>query len=549
MRLQTYADFSSELARDALKLLKLTLPALLAVSILAPGYASAKTLVHCSEGSPEGFDPALYTAGTTFDASSRSIYNRLVEFERGTTTIGPGLAESWSVSDDGLEYTFNLRKGVKFHTTDYFTPTRDLNADDVVFSFARQLQKDHPWNQYTAGTAWEYFDGMSMPSLLADVVKVDDMTIRFMLTRPEAPMIANLGMDFASVLSKEYADKLEAAGNKEDLNQKPIGTGPFKFQAYQKDAVIRYQAHADYWAGKAAIDNLIFAITVEPSVRYQKLKAGECHFDPYPQPANLAAIKADAELQLPQQEGLNVGYLAYNTKVAPFDNVNVRKALNMAMNKQAILDAVFQGAGKAAKNPIPPTIWSYNDAVVDDVYDPEAAKKMLADAGVSDLKMKIWAMPVQRPYNPDARRMAEVIQADFAKVGVEVEIVSYEWGEYLKRSKAEDRDGAVLLGWTGDNGDPDNFLAVLLGCDAVGGSNRAQWCHQPFEDVIQKAKVVSDSAMRTRLYEKAQIIFKEQAPWATIAHSVVSKAMRKEVSGYKIDPFGGHVFYGVDIAE
>lgn len=523
--------------------------ALLAVMIAVPTGVMAKTLVHCSEGSPEGFDAALYTAGTTFDASSRTIYNRLVEFERGTTTIVPGLAESWTVSDDGLEYTFNLRKGVKFHSTEFFTPTRDFNADDVVFTFARQLNKDHDWHQYTAGTAWEYFNGMSMPDLLTEVTKVDDNTVTFKLARPEAPMIANLGMDFASILSKEYADQLAAAGNKEDLNQKPVGTGPFKFQAYQKDAVIRFQAHEGYWAGKAAIDNLIFAITTEPAVRHQKLKAGECHFNPYPQPADLKAIGDDSTLTLMQQEGLNVGYLAYNTTVAPFDNVNVRKALNMAIDKQAILDAVFQGAGKAAKNPIPPTIWSYNDAITDDPHDPVAARKMLDEAGVKDLNMEIWAMPVQRPYNPDARRMAEVMQADFKEVGVNVEIVSYEWGEYLKRSKDKDRKGAVLLGWTGDNGDPDNFLAVLLGCDAVGGSNRAQWCHQPFEDLIQQAKTESDPAKRTALYEQAQVVFKEQAPWATIAHSVVSKAMRKEVSGYKIDPFGGHVFYGVDIAE
>lgn len=521
----------------------------LIAALMLPTLAQAKTLVYCSEGSPEGFDAALYTSGTTFDASSRSIYNKLVEFERGTTTIGPGLAETWSISDDGLEYTFNLRKGVKFHTTDYFTPTRDLNADDVLFSFKRQLDKDHPWHEYTAGASWEYFAGMSMPDLLADVVKVDDYTVQLKLTRPEAPMLANLGMDFASILSKEYADQLAAAGKMEDLNQKPIGTGPFKFQAYQKDAVIRYQAHPDYWDGKAAIDTLIFAITTEPAVRYQKLKAGECHFDPYPQPADLGSIKEDPTLTLMQQEGLNVGYLAYNTKMPPFDNVKVRKALNMAINKQAILDAVFQGAGKAAKNPIPPTIWSYNEATVDDPYDPEAARKMLDEAGVKDLSMKIWAMPVQRPYNPDARRMAELIQADFKAIGVTVEIVSYEWGEYLKRSKDENRDGAVLLGWTGDNGDPDNFLAVLLGCDGVGGSNRAQWCYQPFEDLIQQAKIESDQAKRTEIYKQAQIVFKEQAPWATIAHSVVSKAMRKEVTNYKIDPFGGHVFYGVDIAN
>ena len=515
---------------------------------LSPVALAAKTLVFCSEGSPEGFNPSLYTAGTTFDASSRQVYNRLVEFERGTTTIGPALAESWDVSEDGLEYTFNLRKGVKFHSTANFTPSRDMNADDVVWSFMRQFDENHPYHKVSGGS-YEYFNGMSMPDLLKDVVKVDDHTVKFLLNRPEAPMIANLGMDFASIMSAEYAAKMSEAGTPEKVDLEPVGTGPFQLVAYQKDAVIRYQAHPDYWAGKAPLDNLVFAITPDPSVRYQKLKAGECHVMPYPNPADIEAMREDPDVNLMEQEGLNVGYLAYNTQMAPFDNPKVRKALNMAINKDAIIEAVFQGAGKVAKNPIPPTIWSYNESTEDDPYDPEAAKAMLEEAGVSDLSTSVWAMPVQRPYNPNARRMAELIQADWAAVGVEADIVSYEWGEYLERSKSTDRDGAVLLGWTGDNGDPDNFLAVLLGCDGVGGSNRAQWCHQPFEDLIQKAKVVSDRDERTALYQEAQLVFKDQAPWATIAHSVVYKPVRPEVVDFRIDPFGGHVFYGVDLKE
>ncbi len=520
-----------------------------AMVVCLAGAAQAKTLVFCSEASPEGFDPALYTAGTTFDASSRTIYNKLVEFERGSTTIRPALAESWSVSDDGLEYTFSLRSGVKFHSNDMFTPTRDMNADDVVFSFERQRLTDNPFHEYVPGAAWEYFNGMSMPALIKEIQKVDDMTVKFVLNRPEAPMIANLAMDFASILSKEYADAMEAAGTPQALNQSPIGTGPFQFQAFQKDAVIRYTTHQDYWDGAAPIDNLVFAITPDSSVRFEKMKAGECHVTLNPNPADLQAMKDHPDINLMQQEGLNVGYLAYNTQVAPYDNPRVRKALNMAINKQAILDAVYQDAGKIASNPIPPTIWSYKADLEDDAYDPAAARAMLAEEGVENLQLKIWAMPVQRPYNPNARRMAEVMQADFAEVGVEVEIVSFEWGEYLARSKELDRDGAVLLGWTGDNGDPDNFLAVLLGCDGVGGSNRAQWCHEPFEDLIQKAKVTSDVAERTALYEQAQVVFKEQAPWATIAHSIVSQPLRKEVQNWKIDPFGGNIFYGVDLAE
>ena len=523
--------------------------ALSLAAMLMGSAASAANLVYCSEGSPEGFDPALYTSGTTFDASARNIYDRLVHFKHGETEIEPGLAESWEISDDGLEYTFHLRPGVKFHSTEYFTPTRDLNADDVIFSFQRQGDAEGEYHAMTPASSYEYYNSMSMPDLISSIEKVDDLTVKFTLSRPEAPMLANLAMSFASILSKEYADHLIEAGTPEMLNQQPVGTGPFKFVAYQKDAVIRYARNDEYWREPAAIENLIFAITPDASVRYQKLKAGECHVMPYPNPADLEAMKADENINVVSAEGLNVGYMAYNTKVAPFDNPEVRKALNMAIDKQAIVDGIFQGAGSVAKNPIPPTMWSYNDAVEDDAYDPEAAKAALEAAGVSDLSMKIWAMPVQRPYNPNARRMAEMIQADFAEVGVDVEIVSYERGEYLERSKAEDRDGAVLLGWTGDNGDPDNFLAVLLGCDGVGDANRAQWCNEEFDGIIQQAKVESDQAARTELYEQAQVLFKEQAPWATIAHSVVNEPISNKVEGYKIDPFGGHVFYGVSLTE
>ncbi|WP_274630178.1 ABC transporter substrate-binding protein [Arvimicrobium flavum] len=522
--------------------------ALLAATVLS-GAASAKTFVYCSEGSPEGFDPGLYTAGTTFDAAAHTVYNRLLEFKPGTTEAVAGLAESWEISDDGLQYTFKLRPGVKFQTTEFFTPTRDLNADDVIFSYERQFKKDHPWHQYVTGTAWEYFNGMGFPDLIASIEKVDDMTVKFTLKAKEAPFLANVAMPFASIMSKEYADKLEADGKKEQLNQMPLGTGPFAFVGYQQDAVIRYKANPDYWNGKQKIDDLVFAITTDAAVRYQKLKAGECHLMPYPNSADVEAMKADPNLKVMEQEGLNIAYLAFNTTQAPFDKVEVRKALSSAINKQAIVDAVFQGAATPAKNPIPPTMWSYNDAIQDDKYDPEAAKAALEAAGVKDLSMKVWAMPVARPYMLNARRAAELIQSDFEKIGVKVEVVSYEWAEYLERSKAKDRDGAVILGWTGDNGDPDNFLHTLLGCDAVGGNNRAQWCNQEFNDLVVKAKSTTDQAERTKLYGQAQEVFKREAPWVTLDHSLSVVPMRKGVEGFVQSPLGDFAFDGVDIVE
>lgn len=520
---------------------------LLAATVLS-GAASAKTLVFCSEGSPEGFNPQFYSAGTTFDATSRPVFNRLVDFERGTTNLVPSLAESWVVSDDGLEVTFKLRQGVKFHANDAFTPTRDFNADDVIFSFERQGKEDHPYHKVSGGT-YQYFNSKSMPALIKEIVKVDDHTVKFVLNSFDVTFVAVMAMDFASILSAEYADKMMEAGTPERVDTDPIGTGPFRFVAYQQDAVIRYEAFKDYFEGPAKIDNLVYAITPDASVRYQKLKAGECHVMTYPNPADIPQMRSDPDVNLLEQEGFNVGYLGYHTQKPPLDDHRVRKALNMAIDKQAIIDAVYQGAGVVAKNPIPPAMWSYNEDVVDDPYDPEAAKALLAEAGHPDgLTIDLWAMPVARPYNPDARRMAEMIQADWAAIGVKADIVSFEWGEYLEKVRLGEQM-TYQLGWTADIADPDNFMSVLLGCESIGGNNRSFWCYQPYEDLIQAAKKTADVEERTRLYKEAQVIFKEQAPWATIAHSIVFKPVRKEVVDFKISPFGAHIFYGVDLAQ
>jgi dipeptide transport system substrate-binding protein len=522
----------------------LALPALMA---LAP--ASAKTLVYCSEGSPENFSPSINTTGTSFDALS-PIYSRLVEFERGGTAVVPGLAERWTVTPDGKEYTFFLRKGVKWHSNKNFKPTREMNADDIIFAIERQWKESNPYFKVTSPNH-SYFMDMGMDKLIKSVDKIDAMTIKITLNKPEAPFLSGWAMEYAGIQSKEYADAMLKAGTPEKIDQEPIGTGPFYLVQYQKDAVIRYKAFPEFYAGKAKIDDLVYSITTDASVRWAKLQKGECHIMPYPNPADLEAMRKDPKISVLEQPGLNVGYLAYNTTKKPFDDVRVRKAINMAINKQAIVDAVYLSTGIAAKNPIPPTQWSYNNAIKDDAFDPAAAQKLLAAAGLPNgFTTDLWAMPVQRPYNPNAKRIAELMQADLAKIGVKAEIKSFEWGEYRKRMQAGEHQMG-MLGWTGDNGDPDNFLHTLLGCDAAktGGSNVAKFCFKPFEDLVLKAKTVTDPAARSKLYEQAQVIFKEQAPWFTIAHAVQLKPVRKEVIDFKLSPFGRHNFYGVDIKE
>lgn len=541
MTRSTFSAHPMRTSKSAL-LCALAIPALLAMAPVA-----AKTLVYCSEGSPENFYPGVNTTGTSFDVTEQ-IYNNLVDFERGGTKVIPGLAEKWTISDDGLVYTFSLRKGVKWQSNKNFKPSRDFNADDVMFMLERQWKENDPYFKVTSSNH-AYFGDMGMPALLKSIDKVDDYTVKITLHNPEAPFLANLAMQWAGIQSKEYAIAMLKAGTPEKIDQDPLGTGPFQVVQYQKDALVRFKAFPQYWAGKAKIDDLIFAITPDASVRWAKLQKGECHVMPYPNPADLDAMRKDANVKLLEQPGLNIGYLAYNTTKKPFDDVRVRKAINMAIDKKAIVSAVYLSTGIPAVNPIPPGQWSYNKSIKDDAFDPAAAKKMLAAAGYPDgFTTDLWAMPVQRPYNPNAKRIAELMQADLAKVGVKAEIKSFEWGEYRKRMQNGEHQMG-MMGWTGDNGDPDNFLNTLLGCASAksNGSNVAKFCYKPFEDLVQKAKVTSDVKERTKLYEKAQVIFKEQAPWFTIAHAVQLAPVRKEVVDFKLSPFARHTFYGVDI--
>lgn len=511
-------------------------------ALLAAGSAGARTLVYCSEGSPENFNPMINTTGTTFDAN-KPIYNQLVQFRLGTTQVEPALAESWEISDGGKVYTFHLRKNAHWHANKLFKPTRNFNADDVIFSFDRQWDETNPYHKVSGGD-YEYWGDMDMPNLIDKIEKVDDYTVKFTLKKPNAPFLADMAMDFAAIQSKEYADTLLKAGKPELIDQQPIGTGPFEFVVYQKDTTIRYRRFDGFWGPKPKLDALVFAITTDPAVRLAKLRANECQVMPYPNPADLASIKADPKLQLLSQPGLNIGYLAMNTTKKPFTDVRVRRAINMAIDRKAIIAAIYQGAGQPAKNLIPPTMWGYNNAVEEFPYDPAEAKNLLTAAGYPHgFETDLWAMPVQRPYNPDARRMAELMQADLAKIGVKAKIVSYEWGEYRKRVAAGEPMMA-LYGWTGDNGDPDNFFVPLTGCAAArpGGGNAAKWCDHAFDDLLTKAATLSNQADRAKLYEQAQVVMHREAPLFLIAHSVVFMPMTKAVVGYKISPLGDHRF-------
>lgn len=511
--------------------------------------AAKDTFVFCSVGSPSSFNPQLATDGPSFNASSSPVYNRLVEFEQGKTNIIPALAESWSISKDAMTYTFKLREDIKFHTTNYFTPTRNMNADDVIFSILRQKNKNHPYHNVSGGL-YKYFESMGMAELISSVKKIDGYTLVIQLTRPEAPFLANLAMDYASILSKEYADQLEGKGEQESIDQQPIGTGPFKFKKYMKDSIVRFESHPAYFKGEAKIKKMVFSINTDASVRTQKLLNGECHLLNEPSPQDLNKIRESKPHKVVSAPGLNIGYLAFNTSKKPFDNKLVRKAINHALNKESYIKAIYLDKASIAVNPLPPTIWSYNEKIKGYEYDIEKAKKLLEQAGFKDgFEAEIWTLPVSRPYNPNGKKMGEMMQADLAKVGIKIKLITYDWSTYLDKTRKGEHDMAQL-GWSGDNGDPDNFLNILLSCEAIkGGNNISKWCNNDYSRLVQQARTETDIEKRTQLYEKAQEIFHSEMPWAPIAHATVFKAMDKNLQGYKINPLSVEQFYPLFFGE
>ena len=533
------------------------LAGLLTALILVTGPACARTLVFCSEGNPESLDPAVATTTTTMNATWQ-VFNNLVEFVPGTTEIRPALAESWTISEDGRTYVFALRDDVPFHANARFTPSRRMNADDVVFSFMRQWKPDpalHP-----SGTAFAYFHDLGLADLIDGIDRLDDRHVRFRLKEADATFLANIAQAFGGIHSAEYAGLLAGAKTPEDLARAPIGTGPFAFSGYRPDVAIRYRAFREYWRappeapkadGARPIDGLVFSITPNAAVRLTKLRAGECQVMAFPAPSDLDAIRADPTLALIVHAELNVAYLAFNTTRPPLTDVRVRRAITLAIDRSAIVEGVYGTSGTVAKSPVPPGMWSHAASLPDTPFDRPQALRLLAEAGLPDgFETDLWFPPVSRPYNPNGRRVADMIQADLARIGIRTRLTTDTWSAF-RAALYGGQATMMLYGWTSDNGDPDNFLNVLLGCKAAqpGGANIARWCDAEYEAAIAAARRTTDRAARTVLYRRAQDVFSREAPWMPLAHTVVPMAVRRDVVGFRMDPLGRHLFEGVALRE
>ncbi len=493
-----------------------------------PGFCAGGTLIWGRGGDSVSLDLAQATDGESIKAGIQVLEN-LVIFGKDSMDVEPQLAESWKVSDDGLTWTFKLRKGVKFHDGYPF------NARAVYDSFARIIDKSHPYYQYGK---WKYLSLSLGP--VKDIKVVDDYTIALVTEKPYAPLLNNLALWLCPILSPKAMNEY-----KDQIGMHPVGTGPFKFKSWTKDDQIVLERNADYWGEKAKVDRIILKSIPEPSARLMALQSGTVDIADDLDPDSVNLVKKNPKFVVIERPSVNVGYLALNTEKPALKDARVRQAISHAIDKNTLIKTIFQGLAVPAKNPFAPSIWGYNDKIKDYEYDPEKAKKLLAEAKFDpNTEIELWAMPVSRAYMPEPVKTAELIQAYLAAVGVKAKIVRHEWGAYLSKTSNGEHD-MCMLGWLGGNADPDNFLYGLLSADTAktpGAANVALWKNAEFTDLCLKAQKTFNKAERTKLYLKAQEIFHAEAPWVPLAHSTIVRCYSKKLQDVPLRPNGLNSF-------
>lgn len=501
------------------------------------------TIVYCAEGSPQTFNPALSIDATTHHLN-KDIYNRLVRLSVNEGLVEPDLAEKWTLSEDGKSLRFILRKDVSFHTTPYFTPTRKFNADDVVFSFARQLKKDHPYHMVGDGK-YLMFQSNGLDKVIKDVIKISDHEVEFVLHQPFAPLLPLLSAISMGITSQEYADQLAAANKKSDYDQKPIGTGPMVFKSYIPDQRIRLTANNQYFLGKPKFSQFVFDIVPEGNVRMQKMRTGSCHIAFNPPVETLKYLKDEPQLQVVKRPGVNVGYVGLNIKKRPFDNVKVRQALNYALNRETYIKAIYHDNAKLADTPLSAVSWAHKVYENRYTYNLEKARQLLKEAGFPNgFSTELWTLPIDRPYIPNGKKLGEMIQADLAKLNISVRLVSHDWGTYLEKSEKGEHH-MVMLGWMSDLGDPDIMLGNNLSCNTR--FNVSQWCDKKFQSLLESARSTNDQATRKAMYQEAIEIFIDQAPWIPIAHGNYTRVISRKLEGYQFSTYGYDVFESAEL--
>ncbi|RYG73737.1 ABC transporter substrate-binding protein [Lentibacillus lipolyticus] len=491
------------------------------------GSDEEQVLVYARGGDSTSLDFASVSDGES-SRVTKNIYDSLLDYERDSFDVVPGLAHDWEVSDDGLKYTFHLEEGVTFHDG------TDFNAEAVKINFERWADPEHEYAFKDEGYAYPLYGTMfggykgDEDHIIKEINVVNDYEIEFVLKEPQGSFLQNMAMHYFAITSPAALEKYGP-----DIGENPVGTGPFQFVSWTKDDQIVLEKFEDYRKdGLPKLDKLIYEVIPENSARLIALRSGDVDIIDGVNPDDASGIKSEDGLKLYVRGENNVGYLGMNVEKEPLDDKLVRQAINHAVDNESIVEALYAGYATPAVNLIPPNYMGYNDEIEGYEYDPERAKELLAEAGKDDgLELDLWVMPVSRPYMPDPETVAEIVQNNLKEVGIKTNIVREEWAPYLEKTSQGEQE-LFLLGWSGSNGDPDYFFGSLLHGDNIGGENRSFYQNEKVDELIDQAATEIDQDKRAELYKEIQTLLHEDAPGVNLVHSTPLAAAKSAVKGF-----------------
>ncbi|WP_272032999.1 ABC transporter substrate-binding protein [Oceanobacillus kimchii] len=503
-----------------------------------------QVLVFARGGDSESLDPGSTTDGES-SRVTRQILESLLDFDKDSFEIKPGLAHDWDISEDGLTYTFYLEEGVTFHDG------TDFNAEAVKTNFERWADPNHEYaftdegfvyNIY--GTMFGGFEG-DEGHVIDEINAVSDHEIEFVLKEPLGFFLQNLAMSYFAITSPAA---LEEYGP--DITENPVGTGPFKFNSWSKNDSIVLDKFEDYRVeDQPKLDQVIFQVIPDNSARLIALQSGEIDMMDGLNPDDAAGLEGEEGIELLTRGENNFGYVGFHTQKEPVDQKEVRQAISYAIDKQAIADALYAGYATTAKNPLPPSYLGYNDGVEGYEYNPDRARELLEEAGYADgLEIELMISPTARPYMPDPETVAQIVQENLSEVGIELTITSHEWAPYLELTEQGEHQ-MYILGWSGTNGDPDYFLSSLLHSTNIGSSNNTFYENTEVDDLLNQAKRAVDQEERADLYMQAQELISEDAPMVTLVHSTPVMAISSNVQNYVPHPSTSESLAEVQLGE
>ena len=518
------------------------------------GGGEGNTFIFGRGGDSTALDPINATDGESLIVT-RQIFDGLLDFAPESTDVVAALAtEVPQPEEGGLVYTFPLREGVTFHDGEPF------NAEAVVFNFDRWKNTDNEYHVGGGGNSADFayysvmFGGFDDESVIESVEAVDEYTVRFNLRETQGPFLRNIAMSPFGIASPAAVQE-----DAENFWQNPVGTGAFRFESWNKGSEVRLTANEEWWGsdlspeeggGGPNVDSVVFRAIPDNTARVAALSGGQLSAADGLTPDDVPTIEENGDLKIDERPPLTIGYLAMNTQKEPFNDVRVRQAVTQAINVPEIVEAFYGTQGEQATAAMPPTVPYFNESLEPYPYDPDAARQLLAEAGMPDgFDTDLWYLSVPRPYMPDGRGIAQAMQQDLAEVGINVELVTRELGTYIEEVGRGEHSMAQL-GWTGDNGDPDNFLNVLLSSSAAtetNAQNIAFYRNPEVDELLNTGQTSIEDAERERVYMEAQEIIYNDAPWLPIAYTTPPVGLQRRVQGYQPSPTGGEAFNTVEL--